>query len=68
MIGLAVWLAFAGLWPFADPGHSMTTPLSVIDVVIHCAAVVVLWCYVALRWDQITKKLGQRLAEWIDKS
>lgn len=43
---LLFWVGVFGVWPFADPGHSFGTLLSVVDVALHNAAFVALW----FRW------------------
>lgn len=35
---LLLWVLAVGVWPFADPGHSGATPLSVLDVLLHALA------------------------------
>ena len=34
---LACWLAFFGVWPFADPGHDGDSVLVFADLVLHSA-------------------------------
>lgn len=44
--GIALWVLFCGMWPVADPGHGLDTPLSAFDLALHLAAGVVLF----VRW------------------
>jgi hypothetical protein len=43
---IALWFALVGVWPFADPGHSADTALSVFDIALHVAAA---W-FLVKRW------------------
>lgn len=37
---LALWVALFGLWPIADPGHTITDgPAVWLDLVLHAVAV-----------------------------
>lgn len=56
---VALWVALFGMWPFADPGHSFDTALSVVDVVLHWVAFGVL----AWRW-KIERRRHRYVIRW----
>lgn len=39
---IAWWVVVFGLWPLADPDHSGTSLLTVVDIALHYAATVYL--------------------------
>lgn len=44
MIVVAGWLALFGVWPVADPGHSVGDgPLVAVDLLLHVYGAVLAW-------------------------
>lgn len=43
---VALYFLLFGVWPLADPGHGLGTPLSALDMMIHVAAA----CILGSRW------------------
>ena len=44
---IALWVFIAGVWPVADPGHSADSLLSMLDLALHGAALLLL----ISRWE-----------------
>lgn len=39
---LAIWVFLFGVYPLADPGHGADTMLSVLDILLHIGAAILL--------------------------
>lgn len=46
-----VWFLLFGVWPFLDPGHDLDTTWSVVDVVLHYAAI----AWLVARWRVVRR-------------
>jgi len=48
---IALWFALSGVWPIADPDHDMTSILSILDILTHIIAIIIL----ILRWEIVRR-------------
>lgn len=55
---IALWVFVVGVWPLADPGHGGDSLLSLIDIALHVAALLVLvarWRVVVVRRSNLNR-------------
>jgi polyferredoxin len=54
-----LWFAIFGLWPFAHPPHDFSTPLSVLDIALHWAALFTLFILVIENHPRTARRLPE---------
>lgn len=48
---LLLWVGLFGVWPLADPGHDLSTVPSLLDVILHVTA----WLVLCARWTIVRR-------------